>query len=116
MLWGMSTAAVTLTKIEDHEGSGTCGQCGREGLRWVATMSDGSLVGLECAKKIIGYRPSPDSYRWVADYVATAEHAEYKQSYVLWTHRCGNGTRETCNGVLTAVGGVSKQWERKGWL
>jgi hypothetical protein len=115
------TQTVHMVKIEDHEGEGRCGACQREGLRWIVTMSDGSQVGTECAKRVMGYKPAPKSYAWVADYQPVAEHTEcpaskYAATYVLWQHKAGTKTIETRNGVLQAVGGVRQAWERKGWL
>ena len=72
----MSTATVTLVKIEDHEGNGECRECGRTGLRWIATLSDGTHVGTECAKQILGWKPTPKTYTWVADFTAIAKVVE----------------------------------------
>jgi hypothetical protein len=54
-------------KVEDHEGHGICRQCDRENLRWIVTLSDGSTVGTECARTVLGYKPAPASYRWVEE-------------------------------------------------
>lgn len=107
---------VTLARVEDREGEGTCAACGREGLRWIAILSDGTGVGLECAKRVLGFRPAPASYNWIADFTAVAEHHDYAVVYVLWQHKRGNATRETRNGALTQVGGVRAEWARRGWL
>jgi len=110
------TQTVHMVKIEDHEGEGRCGACQREGLRWIVTMSDGSQVGTECAKRVMGFKPAPKTYAWVEHFTPVAEHTEYRQTYVLWQHKAGTATRETMNGTLMAVGGVRQTWERKGWL
>lgn len=107
---------ITLVKIEDREGQGECGQCGRHGLRWIAVLSDGSAVGLECAKKVMGHRPAPAKYQWVEHYTAIAEHRGVDTVYVLWQHKSGRETRETRNGHLMTVGGARKDWQERGWL
>jgi hypothetical protein len=111
----MNTATVTLVKVEDHEGNGECSECGRTGLRWIATLSDGTTVGVECAKKVMGWKPAPKTYAWTADFAATAEHIECGETFILWTAKTGNATRETRNGNLTAVGGVRQAWTARGW-
>ncbi|OZD23790.1 hypothetical protein CH253_07975 [Rhodococcus sp. 06-156-3C] len=108
--------ALTLVKVENREGDGRCAECEREGLTWVAILSDGSGVGLECSKRVLGFRPVAKSYAWVADFEAVAEFSEYGDTFVLWQHRSGSETRETRNGALVAVGGVRGAWQRKGWL
>lgn len=107
---------ITLVKIEDREFEGRCGECGRCGLRWVAIMSDGSAVGLECAKKVMGYRPAPAKYQWVEFYDAIAEHREGAFIHVLWQRKNGHETRETRGGHLVSVGGARRDWQERGWL
>lgn len=109
------TAQVTLHKMEDHEGFGICAACGREGLRWIARLSDGSGVGTECAKAALGFKPAPKSYNWVADYRPVAEHTDAGAHLILWQHKTGTATRETTDGYLTAVGGVRAAWTARGW-
>lgn len=111
-----TASTITLAKVENHEGNGQCAQCGREGLTWVAILSDGSGVGMECSKRILGFRPGAKSYDWVANFDAVAEHSEYGDIYVMWQRRGRNETRETRNGALISVGGVRGDWDRKGWL
>lgn len=117
-----------LIRVEDHEGFGTCGHCDREGLRWIAIVSvDGQTVavGTECAKRVLGWKPTPKSYAWVEHFTVVAEHTEpYRMygsdapttTYTLWQHRNGTATRETTNGVLTSIGGVRREWTDRGWL
>lgn len=112
----MTTTKIHLVKIEDHEGDGTCAACGREGLRWIAVLSDGTQVGTECAKAVLGYRPTPKSYAWVADYTPVAEFTEYGETFVMWQHKRSAQTAETRNGVLSSVGGVRAEWTRRGWV
>jgi len=42
-----ATRKLHVVKVEDREGTGTCTACGREGLRWIVTLSDGTQVGTE---------------------------------------------------------------------
>ncbi len=119
----MTTATatkLTIARIDDHEGDGDCSNCGRTGLRWIATLSDGSKVGLECAKKLLGFRPAPAAYQWVGFFEPVAEHVERygydTVTWVLWQRKGGAETRETRNGVLMTVGGCRKDWTKKGWL
>lgn len=73
-----------IEKIEDFEGEGECGHCGRHGLRWVATLSDGSRVGLECAKKALSVEPQPTNHSRIADYEIAAECDEWGAHHVMW--------------------------------
>jgi hypothetical protein len=109
------TPRLTISKIEDHEGNGRCSACDREGLRWICTLSDSTTVGTECAKKLVGYKPAPKQYQWVADFAPGAEHNDHGVVYVMWQHKSGNATRETRNGHLSTVGGVGADWDRLGW-
>ena len=111
-----TTSTPHLVKVEDHEGTGTCGACDREGLRWVCILSDGSRIGTECAKKLMGWKMAPKAYNWVADFEPVAEFVEYGATYVLWQYKRGAQTRETRNGHLVAVGGRREEWKRMGWL
>ena len=110
------TTAAKLVKVEDFEGDGRCAVCGREGLRWIATLDDGRQVGLECAQAAIGFRPAAADYRWAADFHVIAEYSEYGDTWALWKHKDRNATRETRNGALMAVGGCRRTWIERGWL
>lgn len=118
----MTNTALRIEKIEDREGFGVCSHCGREGLRWIATLSDGSGCGLECAKRVVGFKPAPTAYRWAEHFEAVAEYRETNGYgdvlgvWVLWQHKSGTATRETLNGNLQTVGGCRVAWERRGWL
>lgn len=98
--------------VEDHEGTGRCGHCGREGLRWVATMTDGSAVGVNCARKAMGMKISTAGLSWTAKFEVIATHGDR----ALWRHIGGVQTRTTQGGVLMAVGGQREEWEAMGWL
>lgn len=110
-----TTATVTLVRVEDHEGTGTCGACDREGLRWIAVLSDGSRVGVECAKKVLGWKPAPASYSWVEFFEPIAEHDDFGAVYVLWQQKNGAQTRVTRAGSTVLVGGGRDFWTREGW-
>lgn len=111
-----ATTKVHLVHVEDHEGDGTCGTCGREGLRWIAVLSDGQRLGFECAKAALGYKPAPRDFAWQAHFTLTEVHHEYGDTYGLWRAKVGGQTRETRNGHLTQVGGVPAEWSARGWL
>lgn len=114
-----TTARVTIREIQDtsdHDEPGTCGECGRQGLRWVAILSTGAAVGLECAKPILGYKPQPKSYNWLADFTAVARYQEGDALHILYQHRTGTATRSTTNGSTTLVGGARAAWTQRGWL
>lgn len=106
---------IKLHKIEDYEGHGICRECGREGLRWIATLSDGSQVGLECSKRVLGFKPAPKAYNWLADFRPVAEFNDCGNLHVMWQHKAGTATRETLNGNLVQIGGVSAKWQQRGW-
>ncbi|GIH07514.1 hypothetical protein Rhe02_55810 [Rhizocola hellebori] len=112
----MTNTKPMIWKIEDREFQGECSACPRTGLRWIAVLSDGSTVGLECAKKIVGFRPSPITYTWVADFEPIAEHNDHGTLYVMWQRKGGKATRETKNGALVSVGGVRSDWIKRGWV
>ena len=112
----MTTSKLHIIKVEDHEGNGYCGACGRENLKWIVTLSDGSEIGTECAKKTLGMTVSPANHKWVSDFTAIAEHNDFDVTYVLWQHNTSSATRETRNGHLTIIGGVRKTWTDRGWL
>jgi len=103
-------------KIEDYEGNGTCSACGREGLRWIVTLSDDTRVGVECSAKVCGWRPTRKVYAWTADFVPVAEYRYAEVTFVLWHHKRGNATNTTRNGHLVTVGGALREWARNGWL
>ena len=103
-----------IVKIEDHEGNGHCQQCGRENLRWIATLTDGTRVGTECAKAIIGFKPAPKTYTWVTGFTPVAEHTEVDTVWVLWRSENGR-TALTLNGALWQMGGCDKEWTKRGW-
>ncbi|WP_159599131.1 hypothetical protein [Agromyces humi] len=104
----------TLTMVEDADGDGVCGHCGREGIRWLATFDDGAKVGLQCARKHLGVKVSVKDVAWSTGFRPVAQHREHGLTFVLWDN--GRMTNTTRNGLLDAVGGERAVWERNGWL
>lgn len=111
-----TSAKVHPVKIEDFEGDGICVECGREGLRWIVTLSDDSRVGIECSAKVCGQRPTRKAYVWTADFVPVAEYREVGSTYVLWQHKRGTETRTTRDAHLIRIGGQRAAWQKMGWL
>lgn len=105
-----------IEKIEDCEGDGRCSACGREGLRWVAHLSDSTAVGLECAKKVLGYRPNPVHYQWIKKYAPVAEYRDCGAVYVLWQHKTVEAASNiTRDGFPIVYGFGTAQWDAWGW-
>lgn len=109
--------ALSVVRIEDHDGTGYCGHCGRDGIRWAVVLSDGTVVGAECAKRRLGIPvPRVSEWAWVAKYDLVAAHTDERgrQSF-MYQRKGGQGTREVVDGHLVQVGGVRQDWERRGW-
>ncbi len=105
------TATIQIVKVEDREGNGECSACGRTGLRWTVIVSDGTAVGTECSKKILGIKISPRDYQWTRDYQPVDERISDGGNHeVLWQHKTRNLTALSVNGTLTLVGGARKEW------
>lgn len=101
----MNTTQTTITKFEDHEGYGLCTACGREGLRWIAVLSDGSAVGSECAKRKTGVpMPAPSKLAWLKGKRVVAEHATKWETTVLYRSESGRYAL-AINGVCQQFGG-----------
>lgn len=116
-----TTKTPTLQYVMDAEGTGECSECDRSGLRWIAVLSTGQHVGLECAKKVMGWKPTPKTYNWLADYRLVSTHVECAGTsselvWALWQHKEGTATRDTRGGALNTVGGARQTWEARGWL
>lgn len=99
-----TTAPLTAWKIEDHEGAGECQQCGKTGLRWVTLLSDGSRVGGECAKRLLGWAPTKASFGWVTGKRAIAERTDHGDHFALWTDEASRAGIITRNGVAVTQG------------
>lgn len=98
-------ADVTVWKVVDHEGDGECQHCGKTGLRWVVYLSDGSRVGGECAKRIVGWAPTRSKFVWLEGLQIVAEgELSPTQHLVLWQSTSGTVGRISMNGHLTTTG------------
>lgn len=95
---------LTVWKVEDHEGNGECRECGKTGLRWVTVLSDGSRVGGECAKRILGWAPTARKFGWVTGKTAIAERTEFGARFVLWTNSAATVGVISRNGVDVTSG------------
>ncbi len=81
---------LTVWRVEDHEGNGECQRCGKTGLRWVAYLSDGSRVGGECAKRLLGWAPTRKGFSWVTGLFVVAEGSmSASQRVTLWSDEAG---------------------------
>jgi hypothetical protein len=99
-----TTATLHITRYEDHEYDGTCGTCGREGLRWIVVLSDGSRVGVECTKRVLGWKPAPRDYTWVAGMTVAAEATRYGATFAVWAPATGHRFIVTQDGRPVASG------------
>lgn len=101
-----------IAKVEDHEGFGRCGHCDREGLRWIIRLSDGSGVGTECAKRVLGFAPSPKSYNWVAGCEVVAEHSDKWETATVYRNAKGR-TILAVNGHAVVIGAGLVEFNRR---
>jgi len=99
---------LTITKIEDREGQGICQHCSREGLRWIVILSDGSSVGLDCAKELTGCRSNGWNLQWTKAAIEMAHGTDGFQFFTLYF----NG-RE---GFLVVDGRLSSMGDLKGCM
>lgn len=101
---------LTVWRIEDHEGTGECQQCGKTGLRWVTYLSDGSRVGGECAKRIMGWAPTARNFSWLTGMTLVGEASlSPTQCMTLWR------SEDEARGVL-AINGIANQVGPFGWV
>ena len=102
---------LTIEKIEDREGDGTCRHCGREGLRWIFILSDGTEIGSGCARKVLGWAPAPKSYTWAAK----VEAVETVGAHTLYRSRKnGDAVMVIAQGANLVVSGPGA-WVRSRW-
>lgn len=107
-----TTTRPTVSHISDAEGTGTCAACDREGLRWLVHFNGDQLpVGLECAKKVLGFKPAPKSYSWMEGYsvvrtIVEAEGTRHQTTWKLYQNAAGR-TVSTRNGITMAIGGAA---------
>lgn len=107
----MTTTKLHITKVEDHEGMGRCGHCEREGLRWIVVLSDGTSVGTECAKRVLGYTLKPASYTWMTGYAPIAEYSNKWETAVVYANAAGR-TNLVVNGHLQVIGAGMREFTR----
>jgi hypothetical protein len=105
----MITEKLTAIKVENCEGDGECSRCNRTGLIWVVTLSDGTRVGGECAKILLGWKPTKASHSWVTGMTVAAEKTVGARHIVLWVK--GNRAAVAINGNLQTSGPV--EWVTK---
>lgn len=99
-----------ITKIEDHEGFGRCSECGRENLRWIVVLSDGTRVGTECAKKVCGIAVNTRKLGWLASCTEIDEYSTKWETFTLYAHKTIEGrTLLAINGVLYNLGGGGRE-------
>lgn len=73
--------------------------CGKTGVRWIVYLSDGSRVGGECAKKIMGWAPTKRTHGWVQGLTAVAEKTICGGALaVLWRSESGRVGVMSING------------------
>jgi hypothetical protein len=105
------TQTLTIEKIEDREGDGTCRHCDREGLRWIFILSDGQEIGSGCARKVLGFAPAPKTYAWVANFAAV----ETANGHTLYaSKRHGDAVMAIAQGANLVVNGPGA-WVRDRW-
>ncbi|MGP5043583.1 hypothetical protein ACTXJR_06065 [Glutamicibacter ardleyensis] len=112
------TTTITPAKVlyvENTEGDGSCGHCGREGLKYVAHLKDGGAVGLSCARKLMGVTITPKEIAWTAGYEVIATYVDLGNFHALWKDSAGR-TRSTKNGYCYSIGGQIPAWKKLGWL
>lgn len=111
---------VGVVRIEDAGGTGQCGCCNREGLRWVAVMSDGSFLGTACAKKSVGFVIVSKDVDRLRGFTVVAERRNKFGNgvYVLWHSESLGTYAETFNGKVRRPLGldIARQWEKDGWI
>lgn len=106
----MSENKVTVIKVTDYEYEGTCTACGKESVRWIVSLSDGSHVGGECAKKILGWAPTAKGFSWVTGMTAIVEEIIEGQSIVVWADESNTSGVISVNGQPQQSG--SMEWVR----
>lgn len=116
----MNTDTLHVIRVEDHEGDGICGHCGREGLRWIVVMSDGSSIGSGCMKRALGIpAPAPKSYSWVSNYdLVDSRETRYDGTYHLHVRKDGRAAVIARNHVAMVQGpadSIRKEWEGPRW-
>lgn len=111
-----TTTRPTVSHITDAEGTGTCSACDREGLRWLVHFTGDQLpVGVECAKRVLGYTPARKNYTPLAGLTLTAQHDDCGNSWALYVSEDGRRSIATLNGVPNIIGQAARHWQARGW-
>lgn len=113
----MTDTKPTVIRVEDREHEGTCGLCGKEGVRWIVVLDDGSQVGGECAKKILGWAPTAKKFSWVTGMTPTlTADCGIDGTVVLWTSESGRRAALSVNGHPQTFGPtewIRAQYDKK---
>lgn len=112
------SSKITVVRVEDHEYDGTCGMCGKEGVRWMVVLDDGSQVGGECAKKILGWAPTSKKFSWVTGMTPVISASGRMDGNVtVWKHENGvrgaisvNGHPQTFGPIEWIFAQYAKTW------
>ena len=104
----MDASKPTVVRVEDREHEGTCGMCGKEGVRWIVVLDDGSQVGGECAKKILGWAPTSKKFSWVTGMTPVITAWSRMDGHVtVWQHENGVRAAISINGYPMTFGGIN---------
>ena len=96
-----AAADLHVVRYEDAEGDGRCGHCDREGLRWLAHLSDGTAVGTGCMRKVLGIPNAPAAtVRRLIGYTVEAT----ANGFSLWISASGAYAAITHEGVEVGRG------------
>jgi len=101
-------AKPTVVRVEDCEYEGTCTMCGRENVRWIVIFDDGSRVGGECAKKILGWAPTAKKFSWVTGmkpFITASSRMD--GNVTVWKHENGVRGAISVNGYPQTFGGIN---------
>jgi hypothetical protein len=106
----MDMTKLTVAKVLDREHEGVCQECDKQNLRWVLVLSDGSMVGVECARKLTGEAFTAKKVEWVAGAVEVASGIDCGATVVLY--RRGNGAVIAVDGRPMMMGGMNAMKEQ----
>jgi hypothetical protein len=107
----------TVVRVEDREYEGTCSMCGKESVRWIVVFDDGSQVGGECAKKILGWTPTAKKFSWVTGMTPVISgQDDCGQNIVVWKSKSGVRGVISVNGHPMTFGGfdsIMKDYQQR---
>jgi hypothetical protein len=96
----MTTA--TVSHLIDAEGSGTCQECQRDGLRWIVVLTDGAHLGMECTKRVLGYAVPRKAVQPLAGLTVTETAVRHGETWTLYAddrrYVATRGTVAMCSG------------------